>query len=397
MPPSLATLAPWGPACSLRAYAGLLVLAATMAARTASASCNTPITSPCVDSDTLWPHAGPSLFMNVGGTETVSADRIAFGLVATYLSRPIVLNLPSPDPSQPSARPAIDNQFDATFLFAYGLTDRFELDLALPVTIFQDGAGNTPLVGCGPGNNCSIAATATRDLRFGATYTFLKRPAKHPWRHDASGFGLAARFETVAPSGDDTAFAAERSAVFVPSLSLDYRSHRFFAGGELGVRIRPTTDFAGARIGTEGVIAAGVGVDVLKQHDLLALTAEARFHPVFTEQATVSQSPNGLVSSANGSFIMPAEWMVAARTAPLEGGDLVFQLGVGSSFPNSYDSTTGRFYFAVTAPRFRVALSLTFAPRGTDTDSDGVPDAIDKCPLEPGPKRSEAGAGCPEK
>ena len=54
----------------------------------------------------------------------------------------------------------------------------------------------------------------------------------------------------------------------------------------------------GARIGTEGVIAAGAGVDVLKQHDLLALTGEVRFHPVFTEQATVTQSSNGLVSSA---------------------------------------------------------------------------------------------------
>jgi len=374
----------------MRLLPAAAVLAATFVARTAAASCNVPITSPCVDSDTLWPHAGPGLFMNVGGTETVAAERISFGLVATYLSRPIVLNLPSPDPTQPSARPAIDNQFDATFLFAYGLTDRFELDLALPVTIFQDGAGNTPLVGCGPGNNCSIAATATRDLRFGATYTFLKRPAKHPWRHDASGFGLAARFETVAPSGDNTAFAAERSAVFVPSISLDYRSHRFFAGAEVGVRIRPTTDFAGARIGTEGVIAAGVGVDVLPKHDLLALTAEARFHPVFTEQATVTQSPNGLVSSANGTFITPAEWMVAARTAPLEGGDLVFQLGVGGWMPTSS-------FAPITTPRFRVALGLTFAPRGSDTDGDGVPDAIDKCPLEPGPKRSEAGAGCPEK
>lgn len=374
----------------MRVPAALSVLAATLVARTAAASCDTPILSPCVDSDTLWPHAGPSLFMNVGGTDTVAADRISFGLVTTYQSRPIVLNLPSPNPGDPSARPAIDNQFDATFLFAYGLTERFELDLAMPVTIFQDGAGNTPLVGCGASNNCSVAATATRDLRFGATYTFVKRPSKHPWRHDASGFGLAARFETVAPSGDDTAFAAERSAVFVPSISLDYRSHRFFAGAEVGVRIRPTTDFAGARIGTEGVIAVGVGLDVLKQHDLLAFTAEARLHPIFTEQATVSQSPTGLVSSANGTFITPAEWMVTARTAPLEGGDLSFQLGIGGWLPTSS-------FAPITAPRFRVALGLTFAPRGTDTDGDGIPDANDKCPLEPGPKRSDVGAGCPEK
>ncbi len=361
----------------------------TCVARAASADCNTPITSPCVDSDTFWPHAGPSQFMSVGGTETVAADRIAFGLVGSYLSRPIVLHVPSPG-AEGSDRPAIDNEINATFLFAYGLTDRFELDLAVPVTIFQDGAGVSPLLGCGGTVSCNVPATATRDMRFGATYTFLSRPKKHPWRHDASGFGLAARFEMAAPTGDDNAFAAERAAVFVPSLTLDYRSYRFFAGAEVGARIRPTTDFAGARVGTQGIIAGGVGLDLLKQHDLLAVTGELRFLPVFTEQADVSQTANGLQSSANGTFITPAEWMVTARSAPLEGGDLSFQLGVGGWFPTST-------FAPITSPRLRIALGITFAPRGTDTDGDGVPDATDKCPLEPGPKVSESGAGCPEK
>ena len=84
-----------------------------------------------------------------------------------------------------------------------------------------------------------MPGTATRDMRFGVTYTFLRRPKKNPWRHDSRGFGLAARFETVAPTGDDGAFAAEPNAVFVPSIAADYRDHRFFAGVEVGARIRP--------------------------------------------------------------------------------------------------------------------------------------------------------------
>lgn len=353
-------------------------------ARTASASCSAPIVSACVDSDTFWPHAGPSQFLTVGGTETVAADRIAFGLVATYLSRPIVLHLPSPGPGG-SDRPAVDNLLDATFLFAYGMTDRLELDLALPVTVFQDGEGTNALT-----NGGTIAATATRDLRFGATYTFLGRPRKHPWRHDAGGFGLAGRFEMSAPTGDDNAFSAEPGAVFVPSIAADYRSHRFFAGVEVGARIRQVTDFAGARIGTQGVIAVGAGIDVLKQHDLLSVTGEVRWLPVFTEQASVSQTVSGLTSSANGTFITPAEWMVTARTAPFEGGDLTVQLGVGGWLPTSS-------FAPVTTPRFRATLGLSFAPRGRDTDGDGIPDAVDHCPLEPGPKASEEGSGCPEK
>jgi OOP family OmpA-OmpF porin len=349
----------------------------------ASADCTVTVLSPCVDSDTFWPHAGPSQFLTVGGTETVASDRIAFGLVSSYLSRPIVIHSASPGPNG-SDRPAVDNQIDATFLFGYGLTDRLELDLALPVTVFQDGAGTSPITG-GP----ALPTTATRDLRFGVTYSILTRPRKNPERHDASGIGLAARFETSAPTGDDGAFAAERGAVFSPSLALDYRSHRFFVGGELGLRVRPTTDFLGARVGTQGVIAAGVGVDVLL-HELLSVTAEARALPVFVEQASVEQTASGLASSANGTFITPSEWMVTARSAPLAGGDLALQLGVGGWLPLSGSAP-------ITVPRVRVALGLTFAPRGRDTDGDGVLDAIDRCPTEPGPKTSDEGPGCPER
>jgi len=353
-------------------------------ARVASADCSTPVVSPCIDSDTFWPHAGPSEFLTVGGTETVEANRFAAGLVASYASRPIVLQLPSaPD----SPRPAVDNQLDATFLFAFGVTDRLELDLALPVTVYQDGAGTSPLTG----SSSDVPSTASRDLRFGATYTLLARPNKHPWRHDASGFGLAARFEAVAPTGDDDAFATGGGGVYAPSLALDYRSYRLSLGAEIGARIRPESDFVGARIGTQGVFAAGVGLDVLKRHDLLTFTAELRALPVFTQQASVTQTPSGLATSANGTYIVPLEWMVTARTAPIEGGDLSFQLGVGGGIPTSTDSNGGVFD-PVTVPRLRIALAIEFAPRGRDTDEDGVPDAIDRCPLEPGPKST---GGCP--
>ena len=372
-----------------RACAGAL-FALALSPR-AEADC-VAVTGACINSDTLWPHAGPGEFLTVGGTETVQASRIAFGLVATYLSRPIVLDLPAPDPTKPSPRNAIDNEINATFLFAYGVTDRLELDLALPVTIFQDGDGTSPLTG-----GAQIPTTATRDLRFGATYTFLKRPKKHPWRHDASGFGLAARFEITAPTGDENAFAGESNAVYVPSLTLDYRRHRFSSrrsSARAFVRRRISRARASER---KQLSVAASAVDLLEHHDWLSVTAEARILPGFTEQGTLSQTVSGLQSVSNGTFIAPAEWMVTARTSPLEGGDLSIQLGVGGAIPTSIDPTTNAFGAPATVPRFRVALGLTFAPRGRDTDGDGIPDALDRCPLEPGPKSSEDGTGCPVK
>src|SRR5258708_19136954 len=101
------------------------------------------ILSPCINDDTLWPHAGPAQFVAIGSTDTVGSGRLGFGLVTTYLSRPIVIHVPSPGGGGSDAY-AVDNLLNGTFLWAYGVTDRLELDLALAVTYFHDGRGLSP-------------------------------------------------------------------------------------------------------------------------------------------------------------------------------------------------------------------------------------------------------------
>ena len=68
------------------------------AARADDACHPAPLTSTCINDDTFWPHAGPQRFIGVGGTETTAEDKIGFGLVTDYLSRPIILKSPSPGP-----------------------------------------------------------------------------------------------------------------------------------------------------------------------------------------------------------------------------------------------------------------------------------------------------------
>src|SRR4051794_9360499 len=101
-----------------------------------------PLINTCINSDTFWPNPGPMRFATVGGTETVGQGQIGFGVVATYLSRPVVLRIASPGP-QGSDQYVVDNQVTGNFLFAYGVTDRLQLDFALPVTFIQTGAGTS--------------------------------------------------------------------------------------------------------------------------------------------------------------------------------------------------------------------------------------------------------------
>src|SRR5580704_1612545 len=106
----------------------LLVAAAlTWGARARASDCAAaPVVSTCINSDTFWPHAGPQRFAGVGGVETNDAGRFGFGLVTDYLSRPIILHVPSPGPAG-SDQAAIDDQVNGTFLWSYGVTRRLEL------------------------------------------------------------------------------------------------------------------------------------------------------------------------------------------------------------------------------------------------------------------------------
>jgi hypothetical protein len=390
-----------------------------VAPRPAGATDCSGVLSPCINDDTLWPHAGPARFVAVGSTETVGRDRLGFGLVSTYLSRPVVLHVATPG-GNGSDQNAVDNLANGTFLWAYGATDRLELDLALPLTYGQSGTGLAPITG-GYGLN----DTAARDLRFGFTYVLLARPrrARAGGGEAPDGVGLAGRFEVSAPSGDRSQFAGEGWAVFVPSIAAEYRLGRVFAGAEVGARIRPTAELLGARVGTQILTALGAGVDVLPR-SLLSATLEAWALPTLDEQADVAVggSTSGLYTTTpNGKHIVPAEWQLAARTAPLRGGDLSIQLGGGGALPLGDEAP-------VTRPRFRFTLGVRWAPSGPlggpasaqppvaavepaalhlasapdrckdepdlvdgfrdddgcpdeDQDKDGIDDRFDKCPL----------------
>lgn len=362
----------------------LLVLVGPWEGRAHAQECDNPLVSACIDSDTYWPHAGPQRFAAVGSAETVAERQVSFGLVSTYLSRPIVLHVASPGPGG-SDQFVVDDQVNANFLFAYGVTDRLQLDLALPITLVQTGAGTSPLTG-----GRALRDTAVRDMRFGLAYALVPRARIDPGRAareggPGKGFAVVSRFTVSAPTGDDADFAGERTAVFAPSVAADYRIWRLFFGADVGGRIRPVTEFAGARVGSQLTTAIGAGYDILPR-DALSLLVEGRAYFNFAEQHETQWSALGIHSAPNGRTITPAEWMVGVRSAPLLGGDVALYAGGGGPIPLG-DA-------AITVPRFRLALGVTYAPTERDSDGDGVPDRVDRCPLEQGERGGER-PGCP--
>ena len=234
----------------------------------------------------------------------MQAGHFGFGLVTDYQSRPIVFGTPLVPGSTPAY--GIDNQVNGTFLWAIGLTRRLELDFALPITFAQSGSGAAPITG----SNVPLHDTAVRDIRFGFAYQLAPHLAADP----DHGFGLTARFEVSAPNGDRDQYAGDETAVFAPSLAADYRAGRWFAGLELGARIRPNVEVEGAVVGPQATIALGLGYDLLHRERLLGVMIEARALPTF---ATQYDAPvPGLTPQPNSNVLAPAEWMLSARSSP---------------------------------------------------------------------------------
>jgi OmpA-OmpF porin, OOP family len=306
--------------------------------------------STCIDADTLWPHPGPGYFGFIGGTDTTAAGQAGFAVVTTYAARPIVLMVPTTQPNGTEVA-VVDDLWDATFLFSLGLTDRLEVGAALPITLGRTGTGVSVLTSQTP---ASLPRATMRDARLGATFSLAPRAREFP----GDAFGVAARFELALPTGDESTFAGDRSVVGMPSFAADFRNGAFMAGGELGARLRQTSELVGSRVGSQLVVAFGIGAE-LREADKLSLHLEAMGLPTFVGQDELGLDPNTgkRVASSTRPPLLPAEWQVSVRSAELMDGDLSASVGFGTSIGLTGDS-------AITSPSVRAIFSIRYAPLG---------------------------------
>jgi outer membrane protein OmpA-like peptidoglycan-associated protein len=324
--------------------------------------------SSCVNADTLWPHAGAASFQSVGATETTPPSQFSFGLVTSYLRKPIVLRASSPDPAGTQV-PAVDHLVNSAFLWAFGVTDRLELNLVMPATLYQTGSG---LSGYTSSRATPLPTTAVRDLRYGLAYAVLPRARAYP----THGLAATARFEMSAPVGDRQSFAGDRTAVWYPSVSADYRVGRLIVGSEIGARLRGTSEVAGTRVGSQIFASVAVGYDILRDQQLTA-AIEAFALPTLVGQKDLHRDPTTaeLIAQDSSRRLVPAEWMATVRTAPVSGGDFSIAASGGTSLAFSDPSS-------MTSPIYRFVLGVRYAPLARDSDGDGVLDRDDRCPHE---------------
>lgn len=332
-------------ACSL----GLL-LVVTFPAH-AEACADEDAFSSCVDADAWWLPPAASRFMGIDAAGVLPRRSWLAGLGVTYLARPVELRVASPDPEGRTVA-VVDDALNATAFAAFGLSSRVEVEASLPFTVHQTGAG---VQGITTQNGEPLSAQALRDPRVGASYRLLE---------NVSSWSLSSKatLRIALPLGTDDALAGDRSFVIAPASTWGAASGPFFASVQLGARLRRVTRLGTARMGSQLVAALGFGMDVLP-NELLSLSVEATAMPVLASQTT--HAPDGMRIAGR---LVPAEWLLSARSQPFRSSRLSLQLGAGTGIPLSAEERTAPsgetesdHFAGITSPRYRVVFAVRYA------------------------------------
>ncbi|MBI2394956.1 MAG: thrombospondin type 3 repeat-containing protein [Deltaproteobacteria bacterium] len=345
----------------------LLASAVITALTTTSAhasECGEAPASTCIDSDALWFTPGPTTFFSLASGMTLAPRRFGFGLATGVQNDPLVLRKSASGPAGAVTEPAIGVQVNTSMLFSYGVTDRVQVDVAAPVTFFQNGSG----ISTKDGSATRVPANGVRDLRIGAAYALLGLPRTGALR----GLGVVARFDLSIPTGERDSFGGDRGLVAIPTIALEDRLGPMVFGANFGARLRKTTAFFDKNVGSQAYLGLGVA-GLVDKRETLAVTGEVFALP-------------SLVESGNS----PIGWLAGVRWSGLWGGDLVVHGGGGGSFRSGENAQ-------LLEPSFRAVLDIRYAPLSLDRDSDGIPDRDDKCVDDPEDRDNfEDTDGCPE-
>ncbi len=327
----------------------LLTVAAAMLASTASVANAQDFggdATPDLNVQRFVPVTGPYGIFTTESAQSASHLQVSGGLLLNFAKDPLVFEEADGD-----IVPIVEDQLAADVLFALGLFDVLEIDLALPV-YFVNSAN------LGSGN--AIDGATVGDLRARLKYSLLN-PSDSP-----VGFGLT--LGTTLPTGDAEAFTSSGNLGVQPGIVVDTKAGPVLLALNLGANIQGERGFGNLNVSNELLYNAGAEVGVIP--DTLFLGAEV----------------NG--STAMDDFFAdeksPLEALLGLKLRTPVG--INFVLGGGGGLVAGYG-----------APAYRVFGGINYANYDNDWDDDGLLNDADQCPRDPEDlDQFEDENGCPD-
>ena len=256
------------------------------------------------------------------------------------------------DPAEGLTATLVDDRAVVDLMASLGLLGHFELGVALPVVLHQDG-GPLTLLGH-PG--ATVSGTSLGDLRVVTKLRFW-------YPEDAGGFGLHLLLPVAFPTGDASQFGTEGAVTAQPTLGLDYRHG---SGLTLAINVgwlfRPDRTYAALVRSDELRWSAGLEVPTSAPPLSAWLTAQGALP---TEDNRDPLDP----SLSSGQRDLPIEVLAGLRLRL--GDDFALTLGAGAGVGGD-----------VGAPDLRATFGFAVTPTASvrDEDGDGLRDVVDACP-----------------
>ena len=342
-----------------RGRAGVVLVVAIALPAAAHAQQKPPFDS-AIDVQTFAYAVGPKTFVTVADGDVTARDQLAVDATVTFLTKPFKIY--DVDPDHPdrvtgTRTTVISSMTEAQLTAAYGVTDRFQIGANLPIVFALQGDGLMPETGtAAPGG---LNVTGLGDLNVEAKYRLLRDR-----RFRVSAIGGLSLPTSVGSGGAQ--FIGDDLPTVRGKLAAQLDSGRLSFGVNAGVILRKPRTIYDSTIGQQLVWGAAAAVRITDRLSLIAESYGRAGLPGFALDASPLEAEGGLRFYATGAV------------AVVVGGGAGLIKGIGS-------------------PESRFFVSIGFAPDVRDSDGDGIPNSIDKCPLVPEDKDGfQDEDGCPD-
>lgn len=268
------------------------------------------------------------------------------------------------------------------------LTHRFGVNIALPIALYQF-TGEDPARE-GVGNGFDVSPVSPHDLRLDGRVL--------AYEADSKKFRLGAGAALWFPTGGDTSFTSDRQTTGMLYGSAEYELGKLLFTGMVGPHFRPDRSIAG----TQAALSLGsdlrwaIGAFLPIRDNTLRVGAEL--------WGTTTISSGGETTFGRNTDI---EWLGQGRMFLDPEKRLSVMAGAGTRLAGGYGAPDLRVLASVTyfltlsdtnppSPPRKVQIVPDATDYAKDTDKDGYPDDIDKCPTVPEDgKEPEPTDGCP--
>lgn len=272
----------------------------------------------------------------------------------------------------------LKNALALDVVFAFGLFDRLQIGLGIPMTVFQNG-DNFPY----NDNGMFGTAQAASGFALGDPWIDIK---VRIWGGDRGINIAAAPFISIPASlATSDSFGGESSVTFGANLLGGWQADRWRAGAKFGFLYRAhESHYFSTTIGHELLYGAAFAYDILEGRRLTALL-EVSGHTDLSYSCPPNNPNCDTGTGISNVDSSPVEADLAAKARIMR--SLYATLGAGIGLTRGVGS-----------PQVRVFLGITFAPDTRDRDKDGVADQDDKCPMAAEDKDGfQDDDGCPDK